>query len=67
MLLAGKLTGKGAAVNRLMGSLTVDCSKIRRELGWRPPFTMDEGLRETASWFKDVYGKKRENFWSRLR
>ena len=62
MLLAGKLTGKGAAVNRLMGSLTVDSSKIRRELGWRPPFTMDEGLRETASWFKDVYSKKRENF-----
>jgi nucleoside-diphosphate-sugar epimerase len=67
MLLAGKLTGKGAAVNRLMGSLTVDSSKIRRELGWRPPFTMDEGLRKTALWFKDVYGKKRENFWSRLR
>lgn len=50
--LAAKLTGKSAAVNRLTGSLTVDSSKIRRELGWQPPFTMEEGLRATAEWFK---------------
>lgn len=41
------------AVNRLTGSLTVDSSKIRRELGWVPPFSMDEGLAETAGWFKN--------------
>ena len=52
MHLAGKLTGKSAAVNRLTGSLTVDSSKIRQELGWKPPFTMEEGLKETAEWFK---------------
>lgn len=52
MKLAGKLTGKSAAVNRLTGSLTVDSSKIKRELDWKPPFTMDEGLRATADWFK---------------
>lgn len=40
------------AVNRLTGSLTVDSSKIRQELGWKPPFAMEEGLRETATWFK---------------
>lgn len=52
MRLAGKLAGKCAAVTRLTGSLTVDSSKIRRELGWKPPFTMEEGLLETAKWFK---------------
>jgi nucleoside-diphosphate-sugar epimerase len=62
MRLAGTFIGKRPTVNRLLGSLTVDSSAIRRELGWRPPFTMDEGLRETASWFKGVYGNKRENF-----
>lgn len=41
-----------ASVDRLTGSLTLDSSKIRRELGWVPPFSMDEGLRETAEWFK---------------
>lgn len=55
MRLAGKLIGKSAAVNRLMGSLTVDGSKIERELGWKPPFTMDEGLRQTAEWFKRLF------------
>ena len=55
MRLAGKLTGKSDAVNGLTGSLTVDSSKIRRELGWKPPFTMEEGLRETAEWFKDNF------------
>jgi nucleoside-diphosphate-sugar epimerase len=66
MRLAGTLIGKRPAVNRLLGSLTVDSSAIRRELGWRPPFTIDEGLRETASWFKDFYSKKREKSWDRM-
>jgi nucleoside-diphosphate-sugar epimerase len=51
MRLAAKLTGKSGALNRLTGSLTVDSSKIRRELDWKPPFTMEEGLQETAAWF----------------
>jgi len=52
MRLAGKLTGKTMAVGRLLGSLVVDSGKIRRELNWQPPFTMEQGLRETAEWFK---------------
>ena len=52
MVLAGKLTGKGAAVQRLRGSLSVDSTAIRAELGWRPPFTMEAGLAQTAQWFK---------------
>ena len=49
---AGKMIGKSVAINRLTGSLIVDSSKIRRELGWQPPFTMKEGLIQTAEWFK---------------
>lgn len=52
MRVAGRLTGKKAAVNRLLGSLTVDSSKIRTELCWNPPFTMEAGLKQTAEWFK---------------
>jgi nucleoside-diphosphate-sugar epimerase len=48
--LAGLLTGKSAEVERLLGSLRVDSSKIRRELQWTPPFSMAQGLRETAAW-----------------
>ncbi len=50
--LAGKLTGKSSEVNRLLGSLVVDSSKIRRDLGWNQPYSMAQGLKETADWFK---------------
>jgi len=49
--LGGALLGKSAAVNRLTGSLVIDSSKIKRELGWKPPFTMKDGLQETAKWY----------------
>lgn len=52
MRMACKLMGKEGAVNRLTASLSVDSSKICSELGWKPPFTMEEGLTETAEWFK---------------
>ena len=49
--LAGAAMGKSQAVERLLGSLQVDISKIRRELGWVPPFTMEQGLEKTAKWY----------------
>ncbi|HQS58844.1 MAG: NAD-dependent dehydratase [Gallionellales bacterium 35-53-114] len=45
--LVGRLLGKSDQVDRLLGSLQVDSSKIRRELGWQSPFTLQEGLRLT--------------------
>lgn len=53
MRLAGKLTGKSMAVDRLLGSLVIDSGKIRRELGWTPPYTMADGLAVTAKWYKN--------------
>jgi nucleoside-diphosphate-sugar epimerase len=42
--LAGALSGRSAAVDRLLGSLVIDSSRIRRELGWLPSHTPREGL-----------------------
>jgi nucleoside-diphosphate-sugar epimerase len=47
-----RLTGRGSAYDRLAGSLQVDSSAITRELGWRPPHTLDAGLRETVAWYR---------------
>jgi nucleoside-diphosphate-sugar epimerase len=41
-----------AAVDRLLGSLTVDSSAITRALGFSPPYSVEEGLRLTAEWFR---------------
>lgn len=49
--LAGRLTGRGDAVERLLGSLAVDFSLIRRELAWTPPYTFEEGIQATAEWY----------------
>ena len=46
--LAGRLLGKADQIERLLGSLQVDSGKIRRELNWIPPFTLQDGLRLTA-------------------
>jgi len=46
--------GKGQVVDRLIGSLTVDDTKIRHYLGWRPPFTIEYGLEKTVDWYKKV-------------
>jgi len=31
----------------------IDCSKIERELGWRPTVTFADGLRDTIRWYVD--------------
>jgi nucleoside-diphosphate-sugar epimerase len=44
----GKLSGKSDQVERLLGSLQVDSGKIRRDLNWVPPYTLQQGLQATA-------------------
>ena len=34
----------------------IDAGKIRRELGWEPSVTLDEGLRRTVRWYLDNRG-----------
>lgn len=45
------LVGRGAVAQRLFGSLQVDIRKNRELLGWRPPFTLTDGLKATAEHF----------------
>ena len=50
--LAGKLVGQEQAIDRLTGDLVVDSSKIRAELGWTPSYSMEQGLDQTAAWYR---------------
>ncbi|OGT06790.1 MAG: NAD-dependent dehydratase [Gallionellales bacterium RBG_16_57_15] len=52
--LAGRLTGKAEQVERLLGSLRVDSGRIRRELDWTPPRTLQQGLQATVEWYRDA-------------
>lgn len=53
MRLAGRVSGTIGAIEPLLDSLTVDSGKVRRTLNWKPPYTMAQGMRETAVWFKN--------------
>jgi nucleoside-diphosphate-sugar epimerase len=48
-----ELAPRAASLTR---SLVVDDGAIRRELGWKPPHTSEEGLRRTADWFRTQGG-----------
>lgn len=37
----------------LTASLEVDDRAIRAQLGWKPPFSFEEGLRLTAAWYRN--------------
>jgi nucleoside-diphosphate-sugar epimerase len=49
---AGAILGKQAAVERLLGSLRLDISSLKKTLGWTPPYTMQMGLVATADWYR---------------
>jgi nucleoside-diphosphate-sugar epimerase len=42
------LLGKKDVAQRLCGSLQVDIEKTRRTLDWRPPLTLDQGLKKAV-------------------
>jgi nucleoside-diphosphate-sugar epimerase len=51
LLFGAALLGKRAAAIRLTGSLSVDSSALRQELGWKPRFSLDQGLNATGRWY----------------
>ncbi|MDI9679805.1 NAD-dependent epimerase/dehydratase family protein [Burkholderia cenocepacia] len=52
---AGRLTGRSAQIDRLAGELRLDTRHIREVLSWQPPFTLKDGLRETARWYRTTH------------
>jgi len=48
----GRLLDKQESVKRIAGSLRINDDLIRKELGWQPKFTLQQGLQATADWYK---------------
>ncbi len=46
---AARLLGKRSLAQRLCGSLQVDIAKTRAVLGWKPPLSVEQALKLTAS------------------
>ncbi|MFB2651862.1 NAD-dependent epimerase/dehydratase family protein [Shewanella seohaensis] len=58
MRLAGKLMGKSAMVEQLVGNLQVDSSNIKEVLGWTPPLTMKQAMATLCDSGKSSSGKE---------
>ena len=54
---AATLVGKRDTVDKLIESLVVDDQKIRSLLGWRPEYTLENGLAATAAWYRRVHDR----------
>lgn len=55
--LLGVLSGRRQQVQRLLGSLQVDITATRSRLGWIPPVSVEQGLREAAKDFGREQGR----------
>jgi len=51
---AGIIAGRRDEIRRLTGNLAIDSLRARRLLNWRPPYTLDAGLAQTARWFRSA-------------
>src|SRR5215469_5823487 len=49
---------RAATGDRLVSSLSVDDGTTRAHLGWRPPFSLADGLDATCRWFVDAEGAR---------
>ncbi|MCF8026410.1 MAG: SDR family oxidoreductase [Desulfobacteraceae bacterium] len=56
--LGGKVTGKTAEVERLIGSLRVDIGHTCDTLGWRPPVSVDEAIAEIGRSWEDEKSRR---------
>jgi len=53
--LAGRLTGRSAVIDRLVGELRLDSSHICERLRWYPPYSFEHGLLKTAAWYRATH------------
>lgn len=51
LLRLGKLVGMQRQVGSLVNDLEVSSAKIRNLLEWSPPYTLQQGIQETAAWY----------------
>lgn len=54
-----RLSGRGDEASRILDDMAVDSSRIRRELGWVAPFTLDEGMAQSVGERADREGAGR--------
>lgn len=55
LAMGAKILGQSYKAQSLLGSLRIDSGKIRRELNWTPPCSLQQGLQLTAEWYRNTH------------
>ncbi len=50
--IAAAALGRGDQIDRLFGALRVSDAKLRGDLSWHAPYTLEQGLSATAAWYR---------------
>jgi nucleoside-diphosphate-sugar epimerase len=58
-----RMSGRGQAIQKLTRPLTVDIAKIKRQMGWRPPISIKEGIAATVNWYKNQLPEEINKPW----
>lgn len=48
---AAAMIGKADEIDRLVGSLVIDDTDLRRDLQWTAPYAVEDGIQETIDWY----------------
>ena len=59
LLALGAVAGRRGEVRRLLCSLEIDGDAAGAALEWTPPYTLEDGLRETAAWYRSATSSRR--------
>lgn len=51
LLWAGRLLGKEPMMMRMVADLQISIDSTIQRTGWTPPYTLDQGLKDTVAWF----------------
>jgi len=46
-----RIIRKEDVARKLLGSFRIDCSLIKQELGWHPPYSIIKGIEASVSWY----------------
>lgn len=54
----GTFLGRRREIDRLVGSLQVNCHYTQTQLAWNPPLSVEDGVREMALWYVHTLGER---------
>ena len=50
-----KTVNKQNLLNKVIGDFVISNKKINKDLGWRPKYNLNSGIKNTCFWYKTMF------------